>query len=235
MTHGGKEAALLRQGAGIGHHREGVHLQAIVVVEAQRGTLNHPLVQLKARGFQPLFGAGMAGIENGHIVLFRHGVDGGKQGEEVFLRIDILLPVGGQQNVLPFLKAQSFMDIGSFDCREVGMEHLRHGGAGDIGPLLGQAAVVEVFSCVLGIGQIHVGNDVHDAPVGFLRQALVLAAVARLHVEDGDVQPLGADDTQAAVGISQHQHRIGPDGGHELIGLGDDIAHGLAQIGTNGV
>lgn len=46
---------------------------------------------------------------------------------------------------------------------------------------------------MLGVGQVHVGDDVDDAAVGLLGQALVLAAVARLHVEDGDVQAFGRD------------------------------------------
>ena len=35
MTDGGIEAALLRQRAGVGHHAKGVHLQAVIVMEAQ--------------------------------------------------------------------------------------------------------------------------------------------------------------------------------------------------------
>ena len=34
MPHRGEETALLRQGTGIRHHRKGVHLQTIVVMEA---------------------------------------------------------------------------------------------------------------------------------------------------------------------------------------------------------
>ncbi len=49
------------------------------------------------------------------------------------------------------------------------------------------------------------------------------------------MQPLGADDGQAAVRIPQHQHRVRPDGGHQLVTLGDDVAHGFTQIGTYGI
>ena len=49
------------------------------------------------------------------------------------------------------------------------------------------------------------------------------------------MQPLGTDDRQAAVGIAQHQHSVGPDGGHQLVALGNDVAHRLAQIGAHGV
>ena len=88
---------------------------------------------------------------------------------------------------------------------------------------------------MLGVSHIHIGDDVHDAAVRLLGQALVLAAVAGLHVEDGDVQPLRTDDGQAAVRVAQHQHGVGPDGGHELVALRDDVAHRLAQIRADGV
>ena len=68
----------------------------------------------------------------------------------------------------------------------------------------------------LGLASVHIGDDVHNTAVGLLGQALVLAAVAGLHVKDGDVQALGPDDAQAAVGIAQHQHGIGL-GGDQLL------------------
>ena len=40
---------------------------------------------------------------------------------------------------------------------------------------------------MLGVGHVDVGDHVDDAAVGLFGQALVLAAVAGLHVEDGEV------------------------------------------------
>ena len=88
---------------------------------------------------------------------------------------------------------------------------------------------------MLGVGQVDVGDHVDDAAVGLLGQALVLAAVASLHVEDGDVQALGRDGGQAAVGVAQDQQRVGLDLNHQLVARGDDVAHGLAQVGAHGV
>ena len=51
----------------------------VIVMEAQRLIADDPLIENKAALLQPLFGAGMAGIEDGHIVLFCHGVDGIEQ------------------------------------------------------------------------------------------------------------------------------------------------------------
>lgn len=115
------------------------------------------------------------------------------------------------------------------------MQHLGHRGTGHVGALLRQAGVGQITAGMLGVGHVHIGDDVHDAAVRLLGQALVLAAVAGLHVEDGDVQPLRTDDGQAAVCVAQHQHGVGLDGGHQLVALRDDVAHRLAQIRADGV
>ena len=229
VPHAGEKAALLGQGAAVADHGEGVHLQAVVVVEAQRLVLDDPLVQWEAGLVQPLLAPGMAAIQHGHIVLLGHFVDGGKQAHEVLLRVDILLPVGGEQNVLAFGEPQPGVDVAGFDFGKVLVEHLRHGAAGDVGPLFGQAVFRQVPAGMLGVAQVHVGNDVHNSAVSLLGQALVLAAVAGFHVENGDVQPLGPDDAQAGVGVPQHQHGIGLQFHHQVVAFGDDVAHGLAQ------
>ena len=88
---------------------------------------------------------------------------------------------------------------------------------------------------MFGVGKVDVGDHIHDAAVGFLGQALVAAAVAGLHMEDGDVQALGRDGGQTGVRVPQHQQRVRAHGSHELIGRVDDVAHGLAQVGADGV
>ena len=85
------------------------------------------------------------------------------------------------------------MDIAALNGRKVVVEYLRHRGACHVGALLGQAALRQIAARMLGIGHIHVGNDVHDTAVGLLRKTFVLTAIARLHVEYGDMQALGRD------------------------------------------
>ena len=229
VPHTGEEAALLRQGAGIRDHGESVHLQAVIVVEAQGLVLNHPPVQLETALLQPLFAAGMAAVQHGHIELLRHLIDGCEEASEILFCIDILLPVGGEQDVLALFQSQAGVDVAGLDFGQVVVEHFGHGAAGDIHPLLGKAALVEVLPGVLAVCQVHIRDDVHNAAVGLLRQALVLAAVARLHVENGDVQPLGADDAEAGVCVPQHQHSVRLQLHHQVVAFGDDVPHGLAQ------
>ena len=219
VPHAGEETALLGQSAGIRDHGEGVHLQAVVVVEAQRLMLDHPLVQLETGLLQTLFAAGMAAVQHGHIVLLRHFIDGSEQAYEVLLRVDVLLPVGGKQNVLALFQSQAGVDVAGFDFGQVVVEHFGHGAAGDVGALLGQAVLRQVPAGVLRVAQVHIGNNVHDAAVGLLWQALVLAAVAGFHVEDGDVQTLRCNGGQTAVGFSQGQQRVRLNLSHQLVGF----------------
>ena len=60
MADAREEAAFLGQRAGVGHDAEGVPLQAVIVMEAQRLMLNDALVELKAALLQTLAAARMA-------------------------------------------------------------------------------------------------------------------------------------------------------------------------------
>lgn len=230
-----KEAGLLGQGAGVGNHGEGVHLQAVVVVESHGLVHAHAQVQLEAGGLQALAGARVAGVQDRHVVFLRERVDRREQAREVRLGVDVLLAVGRKQHVALELQTELGEDIRSLDLVQVGTKDLCHGRARDIGALRGAAGVPEVAARVLGVCQVDVGDHVDDAAVSLLGQALVLAAVARLHVEDGDVEPLGRDGGKAAVGVAQDEKRVGLHLNHELIARGDDVAHGFAQVGAHGV
>ena len=132
----GEEGGLLRECAGVGDDRKGVHLKAVVVVEAKGLVLDDARVELEAGGRQTLAGAGVAGVQNRHVVLLCHRVDGVEQAQEVLLRVDVLLTVGAQEDVLALLEAESLVDVGRLDVGEVVMKDLRHRRAGDVSALL---------------------------------------------------------------------------------------------------
>ena len=67
----------------------------------------------------------------------------------------------------------------------------------------------------------------------FLGQALILAAVASLHVKQGDVQPLGTDGGQAGVGIAQHQIALRLQFREEFIAAAHNVAAGNTKILAN--
>ena len=85
------------------------------------------------------------------------------------------------------------------------------------------------------IGKVDIRDDINNAAFGFLSQTFVLAAVASLHVEDGDVQTLGSNDAEARVRVAKDKHSIGLHLHHELVALGNDVAHRLAQVIAHGL
>ena len=241
-AHGGKgmadaseETALLGQRAAVAHYGEGVHLKAVVVVEAQGFLAYDAAVELETARLEAMAAAGVAAVEDGHVVLLCHLVYGIEEREEILLRVDVLFAVGREEDVFAFLQTEAPVHIAGLNLFEILVEHLCHGRAGDVGALAGQAAFGEVAAGVLAVCQVHVGDDIDDAAVGLLGQALVLAAVAGFHVEDGDMQALGADDAQAGVGVAEHEYGIWPRLGEELVGAVDDVAAGGAEVIAHGV
>ena len=235
MTHTGEERTFLRQGAAIGNHSKGIHLQAVVVMEAQRFVLYDTRVELEATGLETLAATRMAAIENRHVIFLGHLVDGIEQRKEVLFRVDVLLAVCRQQNILALFKSKTLMDVAGLNLSKVVVQHLCHRRTRNVSTFLGQACVGQITAGVLTVGHVYIADDIHNATVGLLRQTFVLATVASLHVEDRDMQALGTDDAQATVGVAQNQDSIRLDLNHELVALGDDIAHGLAQVVAHGV
>ena len=91
---GAEEAALLRQGTAVGENAEGVQLQPVVIVKAQRRVDPDQGVEDPGMELQPLLGPGMTGVQDRLAVLLCQAIDGAQQGEERLLRVNIFLPVG---------------------------------------------------------------------------------------------------------------------------------------------
>ena len=125
------------------------------------------------------------------------------------------------------------MDIACLDFREIAVQDLSHWRTGNVGALLRQATISEIAAGMLAVSHIHVADDVHNTTVRLLRKALVLAAVARFHMEYGDVQPLRADHAQAGVRVAQDENRVRTGLDHQLVGCVDDVTHCRAEIITN--
>ena len=96
------------------------------------------------------------------------------------------------------------MNIAVLVCFKIIGQHLRHWRAGNIGALLWKPAVRKIAAGVLGVREINIGNDVNNASVCLLRQALVLTAVTCFHMEDWDVKTLRSNYTQAGVRVTEN-------------------------------
>ena len=90
----GEETALFGQRAAVAHHGEGIHLKAVVVVEAQGLLANDAAVELEAARLEAVAAARVAAVKNGHVVLLCHLVYGIEEGEEILLRVDVFFAVG---------------------------------------------------------------------------------------------------------------------------------------------
>ena len=74
-------------------------------MEAKWFVLNNARIQFKTRSLQTLAATRVATIKDGHIILLGHCIDGIEQGEEVFLRVDVLLTMGRKKDILSLLQA----------------------------------------------------------------------------------------------------------------------------------
>ena len=97
------ETAFFRQGTAVAHHAEGVHLQAVLVVEAEGLLYLNTRVKLEAAGFKAVAAAWVATVENWHVILLCHFVDGGEEAEEVFLCVNVLFTMCREKNIFTFL------------------------------------------------------------------------------------------------------------------------------------
>ena len=86
-----EEGAFFGERAAVAHDGKCVHLQAVVVVEAEGFVLNHALIELESRCGKAVTAARVAAVQNRHVVLFGHFVDGGKETVEVLFGVDGLL------------------------------------------------------------------------------------------------------------------------------------------------
>lgn len=63
-------------------------------METEGFLLDDAFVELEAGGGETVAAAGVAAVENGHVVLLGHFVDGGEERQEVLLGVDVFFAVG---------------------------------------------------------------------------------------------------------------------------------------------
>lgn len=149
MAYGGEEARFLGERAGVGDNGRGVHLQAVVVVEAEGFVPYHAAVEPESGLLEALARTRMAAVEDRHVVAFGDGVDGVEEREEILLGVDVLLAVGRQKYIFTFFESEALMDVAGLNVGEILMENFCHRRAGDVCAFLGQSAVGQIAASVL--------------------------------------------------------------------------------------
>lgn len=96
-------------------------------MEAQGFVADDSIVQLESGRFQLFGGAGMAGVEHGHVVFLGDEVDTVEKVCEGFVVVYIFFAVGGEEEVFSFLQTQSLVDVRGPDGIEVCCQYFCHG------------------------------------------------------------------------------------------------------------
>ena len=76
-------------------------------MEAERLVSYYAAVEFESALFKAFARARMAAVEDGHVVLLGHGVDGVEERQEVLLGVNILLAMSRQQNIFAFFEAEA--------------------------------------------------------------------------------------------------------------------------------
>lgn len=140
-----------------------------------------------------------------------------------------------KKDVFALLQTKTLVHIACLDVGKVVVKHFRHWRTCHIGAFLGQTAIGKIAASMLRVRHIHIRDDINDTAVGLFWQALVLAAVTCLHVEDRNVQTLSSNHAQARVGVAQYKHRIRLGLCKELVGAVDDVATSGTKVIAHGI
>ncbi len=115
MAYAGEERRLLWESAGVRHYRKSIHLKAVVIMESERFVLDHPRIKLEARSGKTISAAGMAAVEDWHIIFLCHCIDGVEKTEEVLFGVDVLFTMGTEQNVFALLESKALVNVAGLD------------------------------------------------------------------------------------------------------------------------
>lgn len=150
----------------------------------------------------------MGGDDDAAVVVAGEAVEDRHQSGEVPGGIDVLLAMGADDEVAVFGESESAKDVGGLDPGKVMVEDLEHRAAGLDDAVRGRPSRRRNPGD-RGVGEVDVGEVVDDLAIDLLGNALIEAAVAGLHMEDGNLAALGRVGGEAAVGVAEDQEGVG--------------------------
>jgi hypothetical protein len=154
-----------------------------------------------------------------------------QQGAQPLWVVDVLLAVGGDEEVLPTSQLELFQDGAAGELLGVMEQHLLHRRPGEEDPACLHTLGKQVAAGVFGVDEVEVGDMVNEAPVGLLWHVLVEAPVAGLHVVHRNPHPLGHDGGDAAVGVPEDEHGVRLFLEQDLLGLDESVPEDPPEAG----
>ena len=152
-----------------------------------------------------------------------------EQGAETALDVHRLLSMHGQEQVFAAIDADVGQRLGSLDLLLVAIEDLLDGVARDEYSALMDALPEQVVPAPVRVRHQDVAGMVDDAPVHLLRNAVVEAAVSRLHVEDGNPAPFRHVRGERAVCVSEHEQPVGRVFLQQRVDRGEDVPDAIGK------
>ena len=138
--------------------------------------------------------------------------------------------MGREKDVFLGLEVELIEDGRGLNLWEYLTKDFCHRGANNVGVFWFDTWLEDVATSVLWIAHVDIGGDINDSADYLLRKVLVLTTVTCLHVEDRYLEALCGNNGEAWVGIAKDDDGIRLNLYHEVVSLGDDIAHGLANV-----
>ena len=140
----------------MGNDCKGIHLEAVVVVEAKGFMLDDAIVEFEATCCKAVTATGVATVEDRHVVFLCHLVEGCEERCEVLLCIDILLTVCLEKDVLALFEAKACVNVACLNLCKVLVEYLCHWGTCNVCALTRESALCKVASSVLRVCKVHI-------------------------------------------------------------------------------
>jgi hypothetical protein len=211
-------------------------LEMHVVSEAQRRQEPQQRRYFPERLFrQTLARPRVGGNDHRQALRFSQSVETGEQRVEPRRIIDVLLPMRAGNEIAPALQPQSGENVGGRDFGAEMVQHLRQMGADLEDPIGWKSFGQQIAARVFRQRHVHVAQMVDDFAIQLFRHALIEAAIARLHVENGNLASLGGNDSEARVRVTIDENRLRPLPLQHGVGRGQHPRDGVDRMLAGGI
>ena len=158
--------------------------------------------------FEPLSGPRVRREDHAQAGVRCHRIQDCGQRAQIHRRVDVFFTVRADDEVALRLEAQARQHVRPCNLVAIVLEDLDHRAAGLDDAVRRKAFAHEILAGDAAVRQVDVRDVIHEPPIDLLGDAVVEAAVPRLHVEDGDAAALRRDGRERAVSVAQDEQRV---------------------------